>query len=345
MEKEIVKGLCMVDSPNQVDPATPPVTPESPQVSPSTPVTPASPQVSPSTPVTPVTPVTPQVSPPAVQATQTPITIVEPGITIVTDASGIQLRTYDPANPIIIEDFTKKVTVVQDSSGDLLIVDQIKLCAAEIQCSDFHGKGSIEDYTLLFDAASKIVSDVKHVQLDVDIQGFQDFGQAADELSALFEGFTKKIQSVNMIDDTVFLEAILSALQKIVRLSNTFGKFKETIVGTTTVELSTSVGETKRALEAVSDEVQCAMKYIQHFVNPTTDLEKAKLNDIDKNVIQRATTTIEAWSQIYENGVSVAMNQNEDIQYIHMANGVFKDQAIVLRQSTSQLRNKYSRYF
>jgi len=272
-------------------------------------------------------------------------TLVEPGITIVTDASGIQLRTYDPANPILIEDFTKKVTVVQDSSGDLLIVDQIKQCAAEIQCSDFHGKGSIEDYTLLFDAASKIASDVKHVQLDVDIQGFQDFGQAADELSALFEGFTKKIQSVNMIDDTVFLEAILSALRKIVNLSNVFGKFKKTIVATTTVELSTSVGETKRALEAVSDEVQCAMKYIQHFVNPTTDLEKAKLNEIDKNVIQRATTTIEAWSQIYENGVSVAMNQNEDIQYIQQANGLFKSQAVVLRQSTSQLRGKYSRYF
>jgi hypothetical protein len=234
---------------------------------------------------------------------------------------------------------------VEDSSGDLLIVDQIKQCAAEIQCSDFHGKGSIEDYTLLFDAASKIASDVKHVQLDVDIQGFQDFGQAADELSTLFEGFTKKIQSVNMIDDTVFLEAILSALRKIVNLSNVFGKFKKTIVATTTVELSTSVGETKRALEAVSDEVQCAMKYIQHFVNPTTELEKAALNEIDKNVIQRATTTIEAWSQIYENGVSVAMNQNQDIQYIQHANGLFKSQAVVMRQSTSQLRNKYSQYF
>jgi len=298
-------------------------------------------------PVLPVDPTVPPIDPltPPITLPVSPETIIEPGITIVTDASGIQLRTYEPANPILVEDFTKKVTVVQDSSGDLLLVDQIKLCAAEIQCSDFHGKGSIEDYTLLFDAASKIANDVKHVQLDVDIQGIKDFGQAADELTELFEGFTKKIQSVNTIDDTVFLEAVLSALQKIVRLSNTFGKFKKTIVATTTVELSTSVGETKQALEAVSGEVQCAMKYIQHFVNPTEDLEKAKLNDIDRNVIQRATTTIEAWSQIYENGVSVAMSQNQDIQYIHQANGMFKDQAIVLRQSTSQLRNKYSRYF
>jgi len=324
----------MVDSPTPIDPDASVPTPPSPP-------TPTPPSPTPPTPTVPPMP-TPPVPTPPVQPSQT---LVEPGITIVTDASGIQLRTYDPANPVLVEDFTKKVTVVEDSSGDLLIVDQIKQCAAEIQCSDFHGKGSIEDYTLLFDAASKIASDVKHVQLDVDIQGFQDFGQAADELSALFEGFTKKIQSVNMIDDTVFLQAILSALRKIVNLSNVFGKFKKTIVATTTVELSTSVGETKRALEAVSDEVQCAMKYIQHFVNPTTELEKAKLNEIDKNVIQRATTTIEAWSQIYENGVSVAMNQNEDIQYIQHANGVFKSQAVVLRQSTSQLRGKYSQYF
>lgn len=338
----------MVDSPPTVDPPSPPetvpATPPSPVSPPSPPETVPTPPVTPPETV-PTPPVTPVIPPIPTTLPSVPITIVEPGITIVTDASGIQLRTYDPANPVLVEDFTKKVTVVQDSSGDLLIVDKIKQCAAEIQCSDFHGKGSIEDYTLLFDAASKIANDVKHVQLDVDIQGFKDFGQAADELTELFEGFTKKIQSVNMIDDTVFLEAILSALQKIVRLSNTFGKFKKTIVGTTTVELSTSVGETKRALEAVSGEVQCAMKYIQHFVNPTEDLEKAKLNDVDRNVIQRATTTIEAWSQIYENGVSVAMNQNEDIQYIHQANGLFKDQAVILRQSSSQLRNKYSRYF
>jgi hypothetical protein len=215
-EKEIVKELCMVDSPTPIDPdATVPSSPTPPTPTVPTPPTPPSPTV-PTPPTTPTSPTTPTPTvptpptPPVPPVSQSQ-TLIEPGITIVTDASGIQLRTYDPANPVLVEDFTKKVTVVQDSSGDLLIVDQIKQCAAEIQCSDFHGKGSIEDYTLLFDAASKIASDVKHVQLDVDIQGFQDFGQAADELSALFEGFTKKIQSVNMIDDTVFLQAILSA--------------------------------------------------------------------------------------------------------------------------------------
>ena len=271
--------------------------------------------------------------------------LTEPGITVVTNSSSIHLTTYDPANPRILEDFEQFVTIVPETGSDNLLMDQIKQCAVEIKCSDFHGKGSVEDYTALFDAASKIASDVKQVQLDIDIQGFNDFGSAADELSLLFEGFTKKIQSINIIDDTLFLQAILSALQKIVHLSNTFGNFKKSIVATNTIQLSESVGDTKRALESISDEIQCAMKYIQYFVEPSGDLPKAALNEIDKNVIRRATTTIDAWSQIYEKGVSVTMIQNEDIQYIHRSNELFKQQSVVLKSSTTNLRNKYAHYF
>jgi len=119
-------------------------------------------------------------------------TITEPGITIVSNSSSIHLTTYDPANPRIVEDFDQFITIVPESLEENSLMAQIKLCAAEIKCSDFHGKGSVEDYTALFDAASKIASDVKQVQLDIDIQGFKEFGSAADELSLLFEGFTKK---------------------------------------------------------------------------------------------------------------------------------------------------------
>jgi hypothetical protein len=54
-------------------------------------------------------------------------------------------------------------------------------------------------------------------------------------------------------------------------------------------------------------------------VSPSGSLPEAELNEIDRNVIRRATT-IEAWSQIYEKGVSIAMNENEDIQYIDRMN-------------------------
>ena len=183
------------------------------------------------------------------------------------------------------------------------------------------------------------------MQLDIDIEGFTEFGKAADELSVLFQGFTKKIQSINIIDDTAFLQSILSALQKIVRLSETFGDFKKSIIATNTIQLSESVGETKKALQNVKDEVDCAMKYIQYFVAPSGSLPEAELNEVDRNVIQRATTTIEAWSQIYEKGVSVAMNDNEDIQFIHQYNESFREKSVTLKTTTNQLKNKYLQYF
>ena len=269
-------------------------------------------------------------------------TITEPGVLITGDHNGIQLITTDPAEPKITEIFQESVVVKTIENP---IVQQIKLYAEQIKCEDFHGKGTIDDYTLLFEAASKIANDTKQVQLDIDIQGFNEFGKAADDLSALFTSFTKKIQSVNIIDDSLFLSAVLSALKKIVALSKAFGTFQESILVTNTIELSSSIGETKKILEGVSEEVACAMGYINHFSSPTEELESANLNAINKNAISRACTTIDAWNNIYKNGVSMAMNENTDIQYIKRTNQTFIQQSAKLRISTNIIRERYSYYF
>ena len=73
----------------------------------------------------------------------------------------------------------------------------------------------------------------KQMQLDIDIDGFNNLGQAADDLSALFGSFIIKLQTVSIIDDTVFLQAVATALRKIVNLSKVFGCFKDTILATT----------------------------------------------------------------------------------------------------------------
>lgn len=224
------------------------------------------------------------------------------------------------------------------------MVQQIKFYADQIKCEDFKGKGTIDDYTNLFEAASKIANETKHVQLDIDIEGFNQFGHAADELTRLFTSFTKKIQSINIIDDTLFLSAVLSALQKVVALSKAFGAFQECILVKNTIELSSSIGETKRILENVSEEVNCAMDYISHFSSPT-NLEGANLNHVNRNAITRACTTIDAWNTIYKNGASMAMNDNADIQYIKRTNQTFIRQSAQLRTSTNIIRSRYSYYF
>ncbi len=271
-------------------------------------------------------------------------TIQETGLTIEGNSSGITLITYAPVVPEITEILNVSIIEIEDCSQNPLL-DQIKFYAGQIHCSEFHGKGTVEDYSVLFEAASRIVKETKQVQLDIDVEGFNEFSRAADDLGQLFENFTLRLQNVNIIDDSVFLQSILTALIKIDQLSNKFGKFKETILATSTIQLPCSVEETRNAIEDVTGEINCAMRYINHFVSPSGPLEESELSIADKNAITRAAATLDAWGNICEQGVSLTMSHNPDVIYIQQANDVFRQQATVLRSSTTNLRNRYSSYF
>jgi hypothetical protein len=282
----------------------------------------------------------------SVPSNLTEFIITEPGITIQGDSSGITLDTYSPVLPDISFNLSQEVTVFTDSSGDQSLVEQIKMYAGQIKCTDFYGKGTIDDYAVLFDAASRLVNETKHVELDVQVEGFNEFAQAADDLSSLFASFTKRLQSVSVIEDTAFLTSILNALRRIVRLTEEFGKFKETIKATNTIQLSNSVGEAKKVLEDVTGEISCAMNYITHFTSPDgTIIPTAELSNEDKNAIQRSVQTLNAWSEICNHGVSIAMVNDPNIQYIQQSNQFFSTQSSVLRQASSTLRGRYAAYF
>lgn len=256
----------------------------------------------------------------------------------------------DIYDPNISENLTEEIKIYDDeidNSENKKIVDKIKDYANKINCSDFHGKGTIDDYAELFKAASKIANETKQIELDVDIEGFNEFGQAADELSNLFENFTLKLQNINIINDIHFLNAIANALEKIWKLSEIFGKFKDTIISTTTIKIPKSAHDTKVVLEGVMEEINCAMKYINHFVDPSSDsvpLDDAELTTDEKNIIQTAISTIDNWNSICEQGVSVAMSNNTDIQYIKHASDTLKNTTTVLKTATQNLRNKLKYY-
>jgi len=225
------------------------------------------------------------------------------------------------------------------------VLAEIQLYATKIQCEDFHGKGTIDDYAQLFNAAAKIANESKHMQLDVDIDGFGEFADAADELSKLFTSFIVKLDSVSIIDDMQFLRSISIALEKIWKLSEVFGKFKETILATSSVQLPKSAHETKLALDSVVSNVNCAMKYITHFVDESAEAPiHADLSTEEKKVIDAAVTTIEQWNVLCEQGVSIAMSNNPDIQSITSASNQLKTKANTLKQATDQLKSKLSAY-
>lgn len=270
------------------------------------------------------------------------------------DGTIIDRVTFDttlPAlyDPDIHENLSQYVETYNDefdpSGQTIALVNQIKAYAAEIQCDDFHGKGTIEDYTALFQAAGRIATETKHMELNIDIEGFNQFADAADELSELFTGFITKLQNVNIINDLAFLTSISIALGKIVNLSNIFGKFKQTVFATTVIQLPKSAHETKVVIEDVMGEINCAMKYINYFVSPTdASLNGAALSAEEKNIINKSVETIDTWNNLCEHGVSIAMSDNVDVKYIQQASNQLKQTTNTLKTATNTLKSKLASY-
>jgi hypothetical protein len=275
-----------------------------------------------------------------------------------TTVSGIQITntTFDtlehPENDAvdIDQDLKEAVrTYYDDISGanteKAIILNEIKGYAAQIQCEKFQGKGTIEDYNELFVAASKIAHETKQMQLNVDVGGFNEFAQAADDLSTLFDSFILRLQSISIVDDLNFLKSIRTALAKIAHLADTFGKFKQTIMATAKIDLPKSAHETRLVVEDVMSEVNCAMNYINHYINPETPAPaNADLSAVEKNIIRQAVATIDNWSILCQQDVSIAMSDSPDINYIKTANAALSTKAGILRNNVASLRAKLSVY-
>ena len=285
-------------------------------------------------------------------------TIIEPGLSInytqqtipnTSVNTNATFTTTDPDNhvPNINENLNEVVeynyddNIITESDN---LVNEIRDYASKIKCEDFHGKGTIDDYASLFQAASKIANDSKQMQLDIDIDGFNDFGKAADDLSELFVNFTKRLQNINIINDTEFLRAVLDSLKKIYNLSEVFGKFKSTILVTSEIKIPKTAHDTKVILSDVMAEVNCAMNYINNFVTPDPALVNAQLTTGDKNIISKAVDTIDNWQTLCDQGVSIALTNNSDMVYLKQANQELKQKTVAIKTMTDKLKLKLTQY-
>lgn len=275
------------------------------------------------------------------------------------DGDDLKKTTFDTTepelyDPQIHQDLNQTIETYNDMSGvDLsgnlsqtsALFEEIKDYAGQLQCSDFHGKGSIEDYNALFEAASRIANDTKQIELDVDMEGFNEFAQAADDLSSLFEGFILKLSNVSVITDVNFLTSVVEALKRIVNLSETFGRFKQTVFSTSAIQLPKSAFDTKVVLDGVMDEINCAMQYIDHFVNPTDlSLNEAALSPEEKEIIQKSVDTIDNWNNMAQYGVTIAMSNDENIQCIQQYSEDLKAKKTSLISASATLRAKLASF-
>jgi len=112
-------------------------------------------------------------------------------------------------------------------------------------------------------------------------------------------------------------------------------------LATSKVELPKSAHDTRIVIEGVMDEINCAMGYISYFVNGPAEgqepLEDAQLNEEDQKVINTAISTINNWNTLCDQGVSIALTNNADIQYINNANNSLQASTTTLKNATASL--------
>jgi hypothetical protein len=323
----------------------------------------------------PSSPVVPPIVPPVTSPTTTPpvvpsdlfgpadTVIVDISFNQIIDGSGVEiinqggknvvgeavaktvLTTVDVESDIQITQDLSQVIQTYDDTTNAPLLMQIRDYASQLQCSKFHGNGSIEDYTELFKAASQIAHESKQMQLSVDVDGFNEFADAAEQLSTLFTGFIFRLQNVNVINDAAFLNSILSALKKIVHLSNTFGKFKESIIATSLIEIPKSCHDASVILQSVMTEINCAVDCINYFANPTSDIPTgAELEKNERDIIDAAVNSIKQWNILCEQGVTIAMSNNPDVQNITRMNSAIKTKTSSISHATAVLSTKFSSF-
>jgi hypothetical protein len=99
--------------------------------------------------------------------------------------------------------------------------------------------------------------------------------------------------------------------------------------------------DAKILLQNVVDQVNCAMTCITHFVDSTIPVpDAAKLSTEEQNIISGAVAAIDNWNVLCKQGVSIAMANNPDIQYISEASNQMKQKAQTLSNATSILQSK-----
>jgi hypothetical protein len=281
------------------------------------------------------------------------------GITITTNQQGTDISSIEVTNTVFDTIITNNIDIninqnlhstvdVYDDTSSNSLLNEIRLYASEITCSDFHGKGTINDYNELFITASKIANETKQITLDVDTNGFNEFATAADDLSALFNSFIVKLQNINIINDLDFLTSVANALKKIVNLSNTFGRFKQTIIATSQIQIPKSALDANQILSSVNNEISCAMNYISYFVDPTSVspsiAASAALSSDEQHIITKAIDAIENWQTLSEHGLTISMNNDPNIIGIKQSNTNFLNKTSNLKNLTLQLKQKLDQY-
>jgi hypothetical protein len=223
---------------------------------------------------------------------------------------------------------------------------EIREYASRINHKDFYENGTINDYSKLFESVSNMANEYKQIDLQFEINGFNEFSNTADQIINLFESFSKKLQNINIINDTTFLISISNALEKMCKLSESFIMFKKTILTISDVQIPKTVYNTTQILSNVMVDITSAINYICNFIDPSNNkVLNSELKKEDKIAIENAINIINNMkSNIECSDIKNKLERDEVFKSITRYNNSIKKSSDILKNATFIFKNKINNY-
>lgn len=226
------------------------------------------------------------------------------------------------------------------------LINDIKEYASKLNREDFYETGTINDYSQLFESISNMANEYKQLDLNFEIDGFNEFSNTAEQLIDIFESFSRKLQNINIINDTTFLISISIALEKMCKLTESFINFKKTILSLPDIKLPKTICDTTVLLSNVMVDVTCAVNYISHFINPNdTQPLNSEIKLEEKIAIQNAINIINDMNTNMEcYDIKSKLERDEIFKSIIRYNNSIKKSSNILKNATTILKNKIKNY-
>jgi lipopolysaccharide biosynthesis regulator YciM len=153
------------------------------------------------------------------------------------------------------------------------------------------------------------------------------------------------LETISIIDDKDFLNSVVNSLKKIYNLSNTFARFKQTIMATSAIHIPKSTIDVCNQVKVVLPEIDCAMGYITNFVNPDPSFSSNyELSTDEKKTINNAISAINNWKILSDQGAKIAMENNEDIKNVKTISASLKLKSNTLKSLTFSIKDKLASY-
>jgi hypothetical protein len=188
---------------------------------------------------------------------------------------------------------------VEPSPESKKILCEIDGYIDNIRCEKIMGKGSIDDYKVLFQKVFEYSDELasQKITLDMDMKKLDNFADSAEQLTENISNLTIKLKSIIAVNDIKFLNDFKDKVRKISKLYETIEEFQKTIIESSELYIPTTLEKVNNKLCKIIQEIDKSMIYLDNFTEIVENKivpNDASISNITRESVQKTCDSLDA---------------------------------------------------